>query len=182
MHGSSVLLAAAFTISHLTMASAQGPRFDPPQPEHRLLERLAGKWHFERRSVPQDGSDSHTLGAGVMTGEMVGDFFVISRWSGNQYGANYQALQSLGYDIKQEQYSGHWVDSFMSFRWDLSGFVHEESQELMLTTSGPAPTGGTATFRERFQFDSADSITILGEMQQGEGWVALSTTLLTRKR
>jgi len=30
--------------------------------------------------------------------------------------------------------------------------------------------------------DSADSITIIGEMQQGEKWVAFLTTRLTRKR
>jgi hypothetical protein len=51
-----------------------------------------------------------------------------------------------------------------------------------MTTSGPAPTGGTATFRERYQFNSADSITIIGEMQRGEDWIAFTSTRLTRKR
>jgi hypothetical protein len=182
MYRSPILLAATLTISHLTMASAQEPRFDVPRPEHRLLERLAGEWRFERQSVPEDGSSLQTLGTGVITAEMVGDFFVVSRWSGNLYGANYEALQSLGYDIEQEQYSGQWIDSFISFRWELAGSVDGESHELMLTTSGPAPTGGTATFRERYRFDSTDSITILGEMQRGGTWVTFSTTRLTRKR
>jgi hypothetical protein len=182
IYRSSMLLAVTLAVSHLTMASAQESRFDMPQPEHRLLERLAGEWQFERRSVPEDGSSPRTLGTGVITAEMVGDFFVVSHWSGNLYGANYEALQSLGYDIEQEQYSGHWIDSFTSFRWKLNGSVDEETQELALTTSGPAPTGGIETFRERYQFDSPDSITILGELQRGERWLTFSTTILTRKR
>jgi hypothetical protein len=113
---------------------------------------------------------------------MVGTCFVVSRWSGTLYGAHYEASQTLGYDIEKQQYTGHWADSFMSFRWELSGSVDEESQEFWLTTNGPAPTGGTATLRERYQLHSADSITIHGEMQRGGSWMALSTTLLRRKQ
>jgi hypothetical protein len=69
----------------------------------------------------------------------------------------------------------------MSYRWELSGNLDHKSQELTLTASGPSPTGGTMTFRERYEFKSADAITIIGEMQQGEKWVAFTTTLLTRK-
>jgi hypothetical protein len=182
MYPSSVLIAVALLVSHLGMASAQEPRFDVPQAEHRLLERLAGDWRFERQSVPAEGAAPQNLGAGVISAEMVGDFFVVSRWSGTVYGADYEALHSLGYDIQQGRYTGSWIDSFISFRWDLEGTVDEESQELTMTTSGPAPTGGTATFRERYRFDSADSITIFGEMQRGERWVTFSTTRLTRQR
>jgi hypothetical protein len=182
MYLPSVLIAVALTVSHLTMASAQDARLDVPQPEHRLLERLAGDWRFERQSVPAEGSAPQNLGTGVISAEMVGDFFVVSRWSGTVYGADYEALQSLGYDIEQKKYTGSWIDSFISFRWELDGTVDEESRELTITTSGPGPTGGTATFRERYRFDSADSITIFGEMQRGERWVTFTTTRLTRER
>jgi hypothetical protein len=112
----------------------------------------------------------------------VGGFFVVGRWSGKVYGADYKAFQSLGYNIKQKKYTGCWIDSTMSYRWELSGTVDEKSQELTITASGPSPTGGTCTFRERYQFKSADSITIIGEMQKGEKWVTFITTRLTRKR
>jgi hypothetical protein len=182
MHLLSLVIAASLTISHSTMASAQEPRWDVPQPDHRLLARLAGEWQFERQSAPAHGSTPATLGTGTISAEMVGDFFVVSRWSGNLYGTEYIAVQSLGYDIVQQRYTGYWIDSFMSYRWALSGTVDEKSQELTMTASGPAPSGGITTFRERHQFTSADSITIIGEMQRGENWVTLSTTRLTRKR
>jgi hypothetical protein len=179
---SSALIAVVVLITHVTVASAQEPGFDTPQPEHELLERFAGEWHFERQSVPQGGSNPRTLGTGRVSAEMVGDFFVVSRWSGDLYGIAYEASQSLGYDIQKRAYTGVWLDSFMSFRWELSGTVDDEHQVLTLTSSGPAPTGGTTTFRERYEFNSADSITITGEMRRGESWVPLSMTRLTRRR
>jgi hypothetical protein len=39
-----------------TMASAQEEKLYSPQPEHKLLERFAGEWKFERMSAPDDGS------------------------------------------------------------------------------------------------------------------------------
>src|SRR5262245_27346152 len=142
-------------------SSAQEPAFDELQPEHKLLERFAGEWQFEKRSTADDGSKPETLGTGIMSAELVGGYFVVGRWSGKVYETDYKAFQSLGYNIKQKKYTGCWIDSTMSYRWELSGTVDEKSQELTITASGPGPTGGTCTFRERYQFKSADSITVV---------------------
>lgn len=161
---------------------APEPTLDKLQPEHKLLERLAGQWQFDKLSVAAEGAKPESLGTGTVSAELVGGFFVVSRWTGKVYGADYKAVQSLGYDIKAKQYTGCWIDSTMSYRWELSGTAQEKTQELTIAASGPSPTGGTCTFRERYQFPSADSITVVGEMQQGEKWVPFLTTRLTRKR
>jgi uncharacterized protein (TIGR03067 family) len=161
---------------------AQEPTLDTLQPEHKVLERFAGEWRFEKQSAPEGGSKAENLGAGVISAELVGGFFVVCRWSGKVYGTDYKAFQSLGYNIKEKKYTGSWIDSTMSYRWELSGTVDVKSQELTIMATGPGPSGGTATFRERYQFDSADSITIIGEMRQGEKWVPFTTTRLARKR
>jgi hypothetical protein len=163
-------------------AAVDKPTLDAVQPEHKLLERFAGEWQFEKLSVADEGSKPENLGSGTISAELVGGFFVVSRWSGKVFGADYKAVQSLGYDIEQKKYTGNWIDTTMSYRWELSGAVDEKTQELTITASGPSPTGGTCNFRERYQFPSADSITILGEMQQGDKWVHFLTTRLTRKR
>src|SRR5262245_36114940 len=162
-------------------AAKEQPTLDAVQPEHKLLERLAGEWNFEKQFTPKEGSKPESLGTGTISAELVGGYFVVQRWSGKVYGTDYKASQSLGYDIKQKKYTGTWIGSSMSYRWELSGTVDEKSQELTLTTSGPGPTGGTCTFRERYQVQSADSITVIGEMQKGEKWVPFITTRLTRK-
>jgi hypothetical protein len=162
---------------------ADPPALDKLQPEHKFLERLVGQWNFQKQYTPADGSKPQNLGSGTVMAESVGGFFVVARWSGMVYGGDYRASQSLGYDIKQKKYTGSWIDSTMSYRWELSGDVDDKSQELTVTTSGPSPTGaGTCTFRERYQFPTKDAIMIIGEMQKGEKWVPFITTRLTRKR
>jgi hypothetical protein len=163
-------------------APREKPTLDAIQPEHKLLERFAGDWQFEKLSAVDEGSKPENLGTGTISAELVGGFFVVSRWSGKVFGADYKAVQSLGYDIEQRKYTGDWIDTTMSYRWELRGTVDEKSKELAITASGPSPTGGTCSFRERYQFHSADSITIIGEMQLGEKWVHFLTTRLTRKR
>jgi hypothetical protein len=174
-------MAVAVTISLSTVSAAQEPTLDALQPEHKLLNRFAGEWSFEKQGPPEDGAEPESYGTGTISAELVGGFFVVCRWSGNVYGGDYKAIQSLGYDIKQKKYTGCWIDSTMSYRWELSGAVDERTEQLTITASGPGPTGGTSTFRERYEFTSADSITITGEMQQGEKWIAFMTTRLTRK-
>jgi hypothetical protein len=176
-----LICAGSLTASGGT-ATAQEPTYDKVLPEHKLLERLAGEWEFEKQYIPADGSKPESLGTGTISAVSVGGYFVDCRWSGKVYGADYQASQSLGYDIKQKKYTGHWIDSSMSYRWELGGAVDEKSQELTISTSGPSPGGGTCTFRERYQFKAKDSITIIGEMQQGGQWVPFITTQLTRKK
>ncbi len=176
-----VSLVATF-LAMPTRALAQEPRYDVAAPEHALLERFAGDWNFERFSVPTDGSEPRSLGSGTVRAEMIGDFFVHLRWSGRLYGVEYEAFQSLGYDVAQGAYTGSWVDGFMSFRWELTGALDEGTGVFTLVTRGPAPTGGTAAFRERYTFESDGSVTILGEMEQGAGWVGISSTRLTPVR
>jgi hypothetical protein len=174
--------AAGLAVLGATSVRADEPALDAVQPEHKLLARLAGEWRFEKELTAEAGAKPQSLGTGTISAELVGDFFVVSRWSGKVAETDYKASQSLGYDIQQKKYTGSWIDSSMSYRWELSGAHDEKSKELTLTASGPGPSGGTCTFRERYQFPSADSITILGEMQQGDKWVPFLTTRLTRKR
>ena len=182
MRRSSLLLATVLLLAPATLATAQETGFDQSGPEHELLERLSGEWRFERYSVPTDGSEPQLLGSGTISAKMIGSFFVVSRWSGSVYDFDYAGVQSLGYDADRQAYSGDWIDSFLDYRWELEGSVDPASGGLTLATSGPSPTGETGNFRERYSFDSPDSLTILGEMQEGERWTAITRTEVTRQR
>lgn len=163
------------------MSSAQESKLYTPQPEHELLKRFAGEWQFERKSASDDGSTPQKVGSGEMKAELLGGFFVVCRWSGNAYETDFDAVQTLGYDVDKEEYSGSWIDSIMSYRWQLSGSFEAKDNELVIAASGPSPNGGTTKFRERYRFNSTDSITVVAEMLQEEKWVTFMTTELTRK-
>jgi hypothetical protein len=165
-----------------TMASAPEAKLYTPQPEHKLLERFAGEWRFEKLSAPAEGSKPVNMGSGDVRAEMLGGFFVVCRWAGQLYGGDYISVQTLGFDVAKSAYAGTWVDSVMSYQWQLSGSYDSESNELVVQATGPGPGGGTMEFRERYRFDSADSITIIAQMLDGEKWVTFMTTRLTRKQ
>jgi hypothetical protein len=175
------MMAAALLVACMFVTDARGSDLMTPQPEHELLERLAGVWEFKRLTAPGDGSDPEVVGSGTVRAELLGRFFVVSRWSGQIMGFDFEALQAVGYDVEQRQYSGTWVDSTMSYRWELAGPHDEESDELILEASGPSPTGFEGTFRERYRMESPDSLVIIAEVLQGDDWVQFMETRLKRK-
>lgn len=177
-----LMIATTLTFWNLTMASGQEEKLYSPQPEHKLLERFAGEWTFERMSAPDDGSEPQNLGSGKVHAELLGGFFVVCRWTGSVYGADYKAVQTLGFDVDKSVYAGTWVDSFMSYQWQLHGSLESNTKEFIVLASGPGPNGGTKKYRERYQFESADSIAIVAEMFEGDKWVTFMTTNLARKK
>src|SRR5262245_52553537 len=68
-----------------------------PQPEHELLKRFEGTWRFEKLTAAADGKKPDKLGTGEIKAELLGGFFVVCRWSGNVFGGDYSAVQTLGY-------------------------------------------------------------------------------------
>lgn len=175
------LIVGILVLLSVNMSSAQESKLFTPQPEHELLKRFEGEWRFERLSAAADGSTSRKLGSGEITADLLGGFFVVGKWSGKVYGTDYAAVHTLGYDIDRKAYTGLWIDNFMSYQWQLEGSVDASSNELVVTASGPGPDGGTRQFRERYQFESADSIAIAAEILQENKWVAFATTQLSRK-
>lgn len=165
-----------------TRVSAQEQKLYSPQPEHKLLERFEGEWKFERMSAPGEGAKPESLGSGEVRAEMLGGFFVVCRWSGKLYGGDYKAVQTLGFDVDKRAYAGTWVDSIMSYQWQLSGSYESDKKELVVEATGPGSSGGTKKYREQYKFDSADSMTIVAQMLNGEKWVTFMTTRLTRKK
>lgn len=176
------LTAAIFLFWSPSMSSAQESKRYAPQPEHELLKRFEGEWTFERFSEGADGSTPEKLGTGEISAGLLGELFVVSRWSGNLYGYDFSAVQTLGYDIDKEAYAGSWVDGFMNYQWQLEGSLDPDGKEFILASEGPAPDGGTTRFRERYRFESADAITVLAEMRQDGEWTSISNTRLARKQ
>lgn len=177
-----LVVLTTLALSTASFASAQEEKLYSPQPEHKLLERFAGEWTFERMSATDDGSKPENLGAGDVHAELLGGFFVVCRWTGNLYGGDYKAVQTLGYDVDKSVYAGTWVDSIMSYQWQLNGSYESDNKEFVVQATGPSPSGGTKKYRERYQFDSTDSISIVAQMLDGEKWVTFMTTRLTRKK
>ncbi len=173
-----ILVTAILVLCVVKSSLAQDSNLLMLLPEHELLQRFEGEWQFEKLSA---AAEPTKLGSGEVHAEMLGGYFVVCKWSGELYGGDYAAVQTLGYDLDQKAYRGLWIDNSMNYQWQLEGALDPETKEFVLEASGPGPDGGTGKFRERYQFPSADSIVIVAEMMQGDDWVAFMTTRLTRK-
>lgn len=182
MHTRRLIVLSILTLSTAGVSLGQDEKLFTPRPEHELLERLAGDWTFEKRSAPADGSKPENLGTGEVHAELLGGYFVVSRWSGKLYGGDYKAVQTLGYEPDRAAYTGIWIDSSMNYQWKLDGSLETESKELVLEATGPGPGGGMQRYRDRYRFDSNDSTTIAAQSLEGEKWVTFMTTHLTRKK
>lgn len=152
------------------------------QPEHELLQRMVGNWKFVKKSSPATG-EPEVVGTGTISAELIGEFFVVSRWRGLVYEVDFEAVQTIGYDVREQKYIGTWADSIMTHLWHFAGPVSEaeNTKTLTLQATGPSPGGAIATFRERYLFRRPDSITVIAEMKtKGGTWQQFMTTELTR--
>jgi hypothetical protein len=111
-----LFVATTLAFWNVSKATGQEAKLYSPQPEHKLLERFAGEWKFERMSATDGDSKPENLESGEMNAELLGGFFVVCRWSGKLYGADYKAVQTLGFDVEKSVYIGTWVDSIMSYQ------------------------------------------------------------------
>ncbi len=175
----------AITLSLCFLSTVQGdePQADlyKPQDEHKLLQRFDGQWQFTKKSVPADGR-SDQVGSGEVSAKMLGDFFVLSQWKGEIYGAKFQAAQTLGFDPRKQRYVGTWADSIMSHQWQLEGRADKSESTLVINSKGPGADGKPTEYREWYRFRSADEIHVRSEMKKDEKWVEFMTTELKRKK
>jgi len=168
-------------ISSSACAYGQDSKLMSPQPEHALLKRFAGEWQFVKRSVPADGR-SDIVGRGEISAKMIGHFFVVCKWNGKVYGTDFEAVQSFGYSVKKKKYTGTWIDSLMSYQWQLDGTVTEAKPKFVVVSNGPGAKDKTTEFRETYHFRPADNIHIIAEMKQDDKWQQFMTTDLSRKK
>lgn len=175
------LAATTILLSCLGLGSAVARDYFNAQPEHQYLERFEGEWSFEQFPAVGDDCQPEALGSGSISATRLGELYLVMTWSGQAYGLDYAAVQTLGYDVESESYTGTWIDNLMNYRWQISGTFAGDGEEFILGTEGPKPDGSRGQFRERLRFESADVITLIAEMMQDGEWQAMSTTRLTRK-
>lgn len=93
-------------------------------------------------------------------------------------------IQTIGYDPAKKKYIGTWVDSMMNHLWRYEGTVDGLGKTLTLEAEGPnfMGDGKMATFRDVYEFKSADHIAVSSMMLQQEGqWITFMTGDFRRK-
>lgn len=130
------------------------------------LEQFEGEWQ--------------TQFGGVMTSRLVG-----TKWLVNdiQFPTGLFSIQTLGYDEKEEQYIGTWVDASSSFIWRYSGALDDLGKTIELYAEGPSMTEGSKMlrYRDTYRFISKDEIEATSSMMGENGdWKVFNRSKIVR--
>ena len=148
-----------------------------PQPEHRWLQKLIGKWSFEVDDPKLTGTE---------TVRSLGDIWIVAEGQGEMPGGGIgRTMLTIGYDTQKKQFVGTWQGSMMTNMWVYEGSLDEPSNTLTLNTEGPnfSLEGATARYREVIQLVSDDERTFNSSMLGEDGkWQPIMTAKYRRTK
>ncbi len=148
-----------------------------PEKEHKWLEQFVGEWEIQSKGMMGPGQPPIEF-AGRMTSRSLGGIWFINELKLEMPGTPMNGIQTIGYDSDKKKYVGTWVDSHMSYMWKYEGTVDESGKKLVLEAEGPnfMVVGKTTSFRDAYEFKSADHIIATSSMLGEDGkWVTFMT-------
>jgi hypothetical protein len=142
-----------------------------PQPEHRWLEKLVGRWAYE--STMQIGPDTppETF-SGEETVRSLGGLWILAEAEGAMPGGGIATMvQTIGYDPLRKRFVGTWVGSMMTYLWVYEGELAADGRTLTLDTEGPemANPEKLAKFRDVIGITSTDERTLTSHILGADG-------------
>ncbi|GAB5442023.1 MAG: DUF1579 domain-containing protein [Fuerstiella sp.] len=164
-----ILSGVALMLCFSSVAAQDAPGLPGAVPEHKMLKRFVGKWKTVSEAF-EDGKPTFKA-EGTMTGNMMGEFWLLSETKAGGAGFEMKALQTIGYDASKKKYVGTWIDTMVNHMWQYEGDA--EGDKLVLNTEGPnyMTDGSMAKFRDVYEFVSDDEIRTSSEIWQDDKWI-----------
>jgi hypothetical protein len=186
MKTTSATFALLVTLVVASYLPAQEPtaEYVTPQKEHEWLKQFEGEWVTDAKATFGPGQEPVECN-GTMKSRMLGQFWVVSEVESGVQGMSINAIQTIGYDPQKKKYVGTWVDSMMNHLWKYEGTIDEATKTLTLEAEGPnfMLAGKMSTFRDSYQFKSADHIVATSSIQGEDGeWITFMTGNYRRKK
>ena len=146
-----------------------GPPFKAT-PEHEFLARQEGKW---------DVCCTYSMGpeidpmevTGSETAEMLGPFWLVTRFEADLLGSPMSGQASTGYDPVRKRFVGSWKDSSIPFLYTFEGFLDDEQKTLRMSGENYDPVRGlNAMYRSVIEYisDREKKLTLSVEVKGGD--------------
>ncbi len=119
----------------LMTASTATAQPAPPTVEHQQLAREVGVWDAEVRFWMQPGAEP-LVSEGSETCEMLGRFWLISKFEGSFAGMPFSGVGQTGYDVEAGEYVSTWIDSMAGNVLISRGAYDVTTHTLTLTGEG----------------------------------------------
>ena len=136
----STTLGLLFVLSSATSAMAQ---FPTATKEHEILKLEEGTWDAEMTMFmgPAGPYDPPVKSKGKEVNRMVGDFWIVSDFSGDFDGVSFTGRGQFGYDATKKKYVGTWIDSMNANITKMVGTYDAESKTMTYESSGVGMDG-----------------------------------------
>lgn len=133
-----VLLAVA--CSAATAAVAQ-PGMFPVTEAHKQMAREAGVWSADVKLWM--GPDADPVSSkGQEKNEMLGDYWLVSTFTGETVGQKFTGKSLLGYDPQSKKFVGTWCDTMTPYMTKMEGDYDVQKHALTLIGEGRDPATG----------------------------------------
>lgn len=133
------------------------PPVEKPGEHHRHLKLMAGTWDVKSKLFVAPGQiieGSYVEKARIQPG----GFWLISNLSGKAMGMPFHGHAVLGYEAHKKQYSGVWVDSFVSVLVRSTGHCKNDGKLNVMTGKGYDPIRKrTVTMRQITEIKDANT-------------------------
>jgi hypothetical protein len=113
------------------LRAEEEPKWEPPKPnkEHQALKMDVGVWDAKVKMWQKpDGQAMESKG--TETNEMLGDFWLISKFEGEFGGMPFVGGGAFGFDPVKQKFVGIWIDTMSPHQMTITGQYDEETQTL----------------------------------------------------
>lgn len=108
-------------------AMAEWMKYATPGEHHGYLKPLAGDWNAEGKFRMDPAADWQEFPTAGSAKWILGERFLLSNWTGEMFGAPFEGVGILGYDIYNKKYDNVWMDNMGT---------------MMMVTEGTASSNG----------------------------------------
>ncbi len=141
MHRLNLLALSLLCLCAVGLAAAQPPEMPKPSPEHAYLKKSAGNWDCVMNMMGQKFNCTHTC-------EMLGEFWVVGKFSGDLGGMKFEGRDAFGWDPRKKVYVGTWMDNMSPHSMTISGTFDAASKTLTMEGIGVNEQGKDAKYKE----------------------------------
>jgi hypothetical protein len=140
MRTTTIALGVAILVALSTNGFGQVPTASQ---EHEILKKELGTWEATVKSYvgPTGLNDEPQVSTGKETNEMIGEFWLVSRFEGNFGGMPFVGQSMMGYDAGKQKYVGNWIDSFSPNPTKMVGTYDAETKTMTYESTGVGMDG-----------------------------------------
>jgi hypothetical protein len=177
-------IAAASLLLALPLA-AVAQEYAKPTKEHEGMTHEVGEWDADVSMWMEPGGEPQKSKA-VEKNEMLGKFWLMSKFEGEFQGAPFTGMSAYGYDPIKKKYTGGWVDSMSPFMMTMEGEYDDDSKTLTMMGSGTDfMTGKPCKMKmiTKYESDDEKTFTMYGEDKEKKGeWQKTMEIKYTRRK